>query len=198
MIFNHKDCLVKNREIIYKAHLKDNTEAYFHFLTIKCKECLIKGLEMLSYTSRYFRFNSPMKKFSCKQLDFLTKIDYKNHLALGAGTLDNNKFPGMGIARYFKVSDNPNIAEIGITVLDEYQNKGLGSLLLSLLIQYGVKNNIDIFSGYVHSENIAMMKLLKKFNAKFLHKDGDLVYMQVILKNVMEMVNNNLNIYSIK
>ena len=39
--------IIKNKEIIYKTFLKDNSFAIFHFVGPECKNCIIKGLDKL-------------------------------------------------------------------------------------------------------------------------------------------------------
>lgn len=158
--------IVKDKEVIYKANLKDNSFAIFHFIGPECRNCIAKGLNRLSYATRLSRFNSPINKFSETQIEYLTNIDNHDHLALGAGICNISNDPGMGIARYIKKSKDSHKAEIAIVILDEYQNKGLGTLLTCLLIKYGIKNNIFKFYGFVNPENIPIIKIFEKFKAK--------------------------------
>lgn len=131
---------------IYAAHLKNGEKANVHFVGPECKKCLEEGFNKLSSGAVYSRFNFSLKKLSQHHLKYLTEIDNYNHLALGAGYCIENK-NGMAVARYIRKKPGSNTAEIAITVLDKYQNKGLGTILLCLLIKYGIQNNIKFFSG---------------------------------------------------
>ncbi len=41
--------------------------------------------------------------------------------------------PGLGVARYISLADNPTTAEAAVTVVDEQQGRGIGTILLELL-----------------------------------------------------------------
>jgi len=174
------------KEIIFTAKLKDNTQGYFYFVEPECKECIAQGLKMLSSTSRSFRFNYAVKKFSKIELKYLTDIDNYNHLSIGCHNPDKSDYPGMGIARYIRLAEKPDTAEIAITVLDEYQNKGLGTILLSLLVKYGVKNDILFFCGYVKANNQAMLALLDRFGFQIKRKEYSLLYIEAELSKCYE------------
>jgi ribosomal protein S18 acetylase RimI-like enzyme len=186
---------IKNKEIIYTSKLKDKTPAIFYFVGPECRNCLTRGLSLLSRKSRIYRFNAIKNNLTHNQLDFLTAVDNVNHLALGAEKFQNDSFPGMGVARYIKIPDKDNKAEIAITVLDKYQGKGLGTQLLSLLIQYGAKNNIIVFSGYVRPENNAMIGLFDKFNAEYKGMEGNLMYMELNISECMPVATEILEKY---
>ncbi len=176
--------IVKDKEVIYKANLKDNSFAIFHLIGPECKSCIIKGLNKLSYITRINRFNSPIQKFSKSQIEYLTNIDNNNHLALGAGMCHISNNPGMGIARYIRLNKNSHRAEIALVILDEYQNKGLGTLLTCLLIKYGIKNNISKFFGYVNPDNIPMINIFNKFKSKNIEDNVGMLCLEFdLLKN---------------
>ena len=77
--------------------------------------------------------------------------------------------------------NEPHTAEIAIVVVDEYQGRGLGSLLLDLLITIARKNGLDALCGYVLPENRAMIRLLKRVNGVFFHLDGGFIRVDIPL-----------------
>lgn len=185
--------IVTNKEIIYKTILKNHESVNFHFVGPECKTCFSNGFYKLSGSSVYSRFNTSLKKLSKSYLKYLTEIDNQNHLALGAGycidcTEDLNN--GMGVARYIKKDKYSNCAEFAITVLDSYQNMGLGTILLCLLIKYGLLNKIKYFYAYVKYDNLPMLKLLDKFDSQYIDKksEGKLIYTQLKLQNKKKYV----------
>lgn len=183
----------EDREFIYKTVLRNNIKVNFHFVDPKCRACLAKGFFKLSASSINLRFNSPLQKLSNYQLKYLTDIDNYNHLALGACYCVESE-NGMGIARYIKESEKSNSAEIALTVIDKYQNMGLGTMLTCLLIKYGIANRIKYFFGYVKSDNLPMIKIFKKFNFKFKIKknEGNLIYAELKLQKVKDFISNIL------
>jgi len=190
-------CDIRNqitKEIIYSTTLKDRTKAFFYFLDYGCKDCITEGLNLLSTSSKRYRFNFSFKQFSKQELEYLTHIDNKNHVAIGCRFLNNTEtnFPGMGIGRYIRLPKKQDTAEIAITVLDEYQNKGLGTILFCLLARYALQNNISYFGGYVQNDNQAMLKLFNKFNSRAVTKGHSLSYLEIALSKCRQRVSDIL------
>jgi GNAT superfamily N-acetyltransferase len=89
------------------------------------------GFERMSGESRYRRFMSHKKALSERELDFFTRLDHDLHEAIGA--LDASTGEGAGVARMHRRPDDPSIAEAAVTVVDDWQGKGLGGVLLERL-----------------------------------------------------------------
>jgi GNAT superfamily N-acetyltransferase len=175
--------------------LKDGTAVFIRLLTKDDKEGLKTGFGKLSVHSQYCRFFSPIGHLSQSQLDYLTEIDNINHLALcvGIDDADNTDHPtGIGIGRYIRSKENPASAEIAITVIDEYQNLGLGTKLLELLIEAALRNGINTFTGDVLKENEPMLEILKKYNCVFNREEGLITKVELSLsENVIPTFRRN-------
>lgn len=128
------------------------------------KAALRDGLQRLSPTSRYRRFMAPLKDFSEEQLRYLTEIDYADHMAWVAFALED-KTKGLGVARYLRNSEDPEVAESAVTVVDSHQNLGLGGLLLRQLACSARKNGIKRFRSYVLRDNAPMLGMLAEYGA---------------------------------
>jgi GNAT superfamily N-acetyltransferase len=118
----------------------------------------------LSDESRYRRFMAPVTELSEEQLTKLTEIDYVNHFAWIAMRADRPE-EGMGVARYVRLEEEPTVAEAAITVLDDYQGRGLGTLLLALLAVAARAAGIERFRAYVLEENAPMLAMLEGMGA---------------------------------
>jgi ribosomal protein S18 acetylase RimI-like enzyme len=163
--------------------LKDGTPVLIRLLNQDDKEELKIGFEKLSTRSKYRRFFVPISSLSNNQLKHLTEIDNKNHLALCAYIVSQNGMFGIGVARYFRVEDEPETAEFALTIIDEYQSQGLGTELLNLLIQCARKNGIRKFIGYMLAENSSMLKILKHLGAQIRREDGPIQRVDLILSS---------------
>ena len=152
--------------------LKDGTPIVIRLIRPDDKEALKSAFNELSPHSNFCRFLTPVASLSKAQLKYLTETDNKNHLALCVHNLD---FTGIAVARYIKIKDEPNTAEIAITILDDYQNKGLGTKLLRFLIEAATENGIKKFIGFVLEENRVMIKILEKFGAKLMRDEKDVL-----------------------
>ena len=77
----------------------------------------------LSEQSRYQRFMSAINELSESQLRYLTEVDHHDHEALIA--FDREGGLGVGVGRYVRLDDGTS-AEAAVTVVDEWQGRGLG------------------------------------------------------------------------
>jgi GNAT superfamily N-acetyltransferase len=130
------------------------------------KPRLIEGLSRLSPESRYRRFMGPIDHFTSAQLAYLTEIDYHDHFALIAIAPDEPGEPGVGVARYIRLREDPEAADAAVVVLDNYQGRGIGTLLLEAIGAVAIENGIRKFRGYLLAENSGMINALKHFGAK--------------------------------
>ena len=94
---------------------------------------LADGFARLSARSRQLRFLTPKKELSPAELCYSTDVDHHDHEALGA--LDHPGGRGAGVARYIRDADDPQAAEIAVTIIDDWQGRGLGPELVAPLCQ---------------------------------------------------------------
>lgn len=156
-----------------QATLRDGTRVAVQICTpaliaahgAQLKEELRLGFEKLSRHSRRLRFISPPEHLSASQLAYLADVDNDNRVVWFARDLGSAGHPGIGLARYVRLDQEPDVAEFAITVLDDYQNKGLGTLLLRKLLTSAEQHGIRLLRGYTLPDNRAMLHLARKFNA---------------------------------
>jgi len=122
------------------------------------KELLLRGFERLSPESRYQRFLAAMPKLSPEMVRYLTEIDHHDHEALAA--LDEQTGDGIGVARYVRNPQRPDVAEVAVTVIDAWQGRGLGTLLLEALSGRARAEGITSFTALVLAANQEMMAVL--------------------------------------
>lgn len=130
---------------------------------------LREGFEHLSPESRLHRFLAPKPRLSEREVHYLTHIDGINHVAIGAVTVPgspqledyrNDAPHGLGVARFIRLRDRPDVADVAITVIDEVQHKGLGTALLERLIEAARERGVVAFHFDVMTENRPMLALL--------------------------------------
>lgn len=122
----------------------------------------LRAFARLSETSRHNRFLTPTPRVSEAQVRYLTDIDYVDHYAWCAGTVQGR---GIAIARFVRTGDD--IAEAAVTVADEYQNRGLGSLMLKALALIAHDHGLSRFEALVLAENRPMIRIAEKAGAIF-------------------------------
>ncbi|HYU57032.1 MAG TPA: GNAT family N-acetyltransferase [Actinomycetota bacterium] len=151
--------------------LRDGTTVLIRPIEPHDKQRMIDGFERLSEESRYRRFLAPVTRLSEEQLTNLTEVDHVDHEALVALAADEAGQPGLGVARYVRLTDRPTVAEAAVTVVDDAQGKGLGSVLLALLGQVARERGIERFRAYVLESNRPMLEILEQLGAEA-HRDS--------------------------
>jgi GNAT superfamily N-acetyltransferase len=123
------------------------------------RELLLRGFERLSPESRYRRFLAPMQELTESTVRYLTEIDHHDHDAMIA--LDEQTGEGIGVARYVRDPDRPDVAEVAVTVIDDWQRRGLGTLLLEVISARARAEGITSFTALMLATNKEMMDLLQ-------------------------------------
>jgi len=152
--------------------LKNGVPAQVQLLTRDDKQSLADGFERLSDRTKYDRFFSHIKKLTEKQLEYFTNIDYTNHFAFGVHDLLMGPQYGIAIGRYIKMPNEPDTAELAITVTDEYHNQGLGKYLIKNLVQVARDNGFKKFVGFTMPDNKKVIKLVEIFKPKITYQPG--------------------------
>jgi RimJ/RimL family protein N-acetyltransferase len=124
---------------------------------------LADGFARLSPRSRWMRFLGAKTTLSAAELRYFTEVDHHDHEAIGA--LSSADGRGVGIARYIRDVDDPQAAEIAVTVVDDWQGRGLGTELLSRLSDRARQAGIHRFTALAAAENIAVAGLARKLGA---------------------------------
>ena len=122
------------------------------------------GFDRLSTDSRYSRFFGPKPDLGAEMLDRFVRPDQVDHVAIGAATVDprtSREGQGLGVARAFRSDDRPTEAEFAVTVIDEAQGLGVGSLLLDLLGAGCADVGVTRLTAHVLSTNRAMLAMVR-------------------------------------
>src|SRR6516225_7504158 len=145
---------------------------------------LADGFARLSARSRQMRFLSPKHSLSAAELRFFTEVDHHDHEAIGALSAADGR--GVGIARYIRDSGDPTAAEIAVTIVDDWQGRGLGTELLARLSDRARQAGICRFIATVAYGNAAMTGLLQNMGAELAgHGPGTVDY-EVVLNRAGE------------
>jgi len=139
--------------------LRDGTTLAVRPLAPDDKQALSEGIEHLSPESRYRRFFVPVTRLGSRELTYLTDLDHDCHEALVA--IDPDTDDGAAVARYVRDGDDPSVAEIALTVADQWQGRGLGKALLSQLAALARERGVTRFTGLVLAENRAIQALMR-------------------------------------
>lgn len=123
-----------------------------------------EGLSERTVFMRYLQAMNLSERTAHERLSRLSFIDYDREIALVALTRDasTGQQDIMGIGRVSKQRWS-NEAEFAILVSDHYQHQGLGSELITRLIQIARDEKVGRLVGYVFNENHEMIRMTERF-----------------------------------
>jgi RimJ/RimL family protein N-acetyltransferase len=116
----------------------------------------------LSRETVYYRYMSRSKHMLTeKEAQNFTYVDHRNEVALVVTMPEAQGEVIIAVGRYY-LDPKTNRAEVAFTVLDSWQNKGIGTFLLKQLVQIARRNGIKGFTAEVLKDNKAMQAVFHK------------------------------------
>jgi GNAT superfamily N-acetyltransferase len=143
--------------------LRDGSRVEVRPIAATDKELIRQGFARLSPESRYRRFLSSMPSLDARALAYLTELDHHDHEALIA--LDVESHEAVGVARFVRDPAEPASAEVAVTVVDDWQGRGLGTALLGELADRARAEGVRRFTALVLAENRNMLGMLGELGA---------------------------------
>lgn len=125
------------------------------------REALVDGFSRLSPESRYRRFFAPLTKLNETDLRYLTEVDHSNHEAIIATVPGSGEM--VGVARFVR-SEEPKVAEVAVTVADDWHGRGVATALLEMLVSRAREEGIECFLALILDENDAAIELFKQLS----------------------------------
>ena len=148
------------------VRLKDGTRLTLRHIRPDDKLRLAQALGRLSDETRRRRFLTAKPRLSAAELRYLTEVDGHHHKAIVAvtpaasGDADADERI-VGVGRYVRDRADPTTAEFAVVVADEYQGRGLGSLLAADLAQRAVGRGVRHFTATTFTDNVAVQRLIE-------------------------------------
>ena len=142
------------------------------------------GLRHLSDESVQRRFLTLKRSFSRAELRYLTEVNGRDHVALvaedtirahSAEPSASGQAPGdpvrrlIAVARFVRLVEDPSAAEVAIVVADDWQRRGVGSLLSDQLAEEARRAGIARFTATIASDNVAAQRLMRRLTT---HLEG--------------------------
>lgn len=119
---------------------------------------LVRAYANLGEQSRYRRFFTVMPELPEATLKAAVEVDHIDHEALVAVPLLSTEI--VGECRFIRLPDQLDTAEVGVTVVDAWQGRGLATALLARLSEHALQAGIEYFIAEVLAENRTMLALL--------------------------------------
>jgi GNAT superfamily N-acetyltransferase len=149
--------------------LPDGSEAVLSPLGVDDRWIIEEGFEELSTESRFTRFGQGLGHLSASELTYLSDVDQRSHVAWGL-VVDGD---GVGIGRYI-VMPAAGCAEVALTVIDEWQGRGVGTLLMRVLAAVARADGVAEFCFEFLPENHHVRQMLAAFDIPLV-ESGSLV-----------------------
>lgn len=154
------------------TRLRDGTEVKIREIGPEDRRLLREGFAHLSQESRFMRFLSAHGNLTEEELDRFTAKNTNDRFAIGAISNDGP----LATARFFRINDSTR-AELAVTIIDPWQRRGLGGVLMQALKDAAIDRGITDLIALVHSGNTGMRSLLDRQNARIIgNEDGEIEY----------------------
>jgi ribosomal protein S18 acetylase RimI-like enzyme len=144
--------------------LGDGSQIEIRSLRPEDEADMLAAIGRTSTQSLQRRFFVVKRGFSEKERAFFMDIDFRNHVALAALAQEDGRTVIVGGGRY--IVFEPGRAEMAFVVIDDWQGRGIGSILLRHLIKIARNAGLQELTAEVLPENAAMLKVFGKFGFK--------------------------------
>jgi GNAT superfamily N-acetyltransferase len=132
---------------------------------------LLAGFERFSDESRYKRFFTAKPHLTEPMLEHLVAVDRERHVAIGAfdpacpSPAGGEDGAGIGVVRVIRETGDAKQAEFSISVVDDYQHRGVGRVLMEAAAVVADRLGIVSLHGTVLAENLPMRRLALSLGA---------------------------------
>ncbi|MEU5696985.1 GNAT family N-acetyltransferase [Actinosynnema sp. NPDC020468] len=120
----------------------------------------------MSARSRYLRFHAPVPRLTGAMRHGLSDLDGVDRVAL----VVERRGRAIGIGRLIRTG--ADTAELALAVVDAWQRRGVGTRLLSALVDLAAELGYASLCGDVLEENLAMLRLVRRFGGRVVPCDG--------------------------
>ena len=167
--------------MIEQVTLRDGTDAFVVPLERTDRAALVAEFETLSPESQRRRFLAPVRHLSDAMLDHLVDdVDGVDHIALVlCAETSPDVYDPVALARMVRYADVTDAADLAVTVKDEWQGRGVATVLLEVLMRRRPAG-VDRIVTEVLQDNPASLGMLRRLGAVSLEDEGNGVYGVVV------------------
>jgi acetyltransferase len=143
-----------------------------------------ESLSEQSVYTRYFHMLGLSQRTAHERLTRICFIDYDREMALVAERTDSETGEReiMGVARLSRHGNVTDEAEFSVLISDRFQRQGLGTLLVSKLLEVGRAEGLRRITAAILFENYPMQRIGKKLGFH-LHRDTE----EMVVKADLEL-----------
>ncbi len=141
--------------VLRVATLADGLRVEVRPLRLEDREEIAHGFEGLSERTRYLRFLTLKGELSERGLENLVdRVDQHDHVAVALWWPRRSTDDVLlGEGRFIRLRSDPETADVAVTVADEIQGLGAGTLLMSVLADRAREEGVRCFTAVMSGEN---------------------------------------------
>nr|WP_319527711.1 GNAT family N-acetyltransferase [Pseudomonas laurentiana] len=151
--------------------LNDGTHVLIRSLQERDRQREFQFIRHLSPESRHSRFMGGFNRDDLTLLDQLMDLDGHNRIAYVALAHVNGELHEIGVSRYAAMPGHKH-CECAVAVADDWQRRGLGTLLMQHLIQAARSNGFERMTSLDSANNYSMHRLAKKLGFSSRYDNG--------------------------
>jgi RimJ/RimL family protein N-acetyltransferase len=160
------ETLVDGREVAIRAQRPGDREA------------LHAAVRRASRETLYHRFLAAKRELTEKEEHFFLDVDFVTQVALVAEARENGLAVIVGGCRYMVIE--PGRAEVAFSVIDDYQGRGLGTVLMRHITAVGREAGLEELVAEVLADNEPMLKVFERSGlAITARRDGAVVHLSL-------------------
>jgi len=164
-------------EYVSQQKLKDGTAITVRPIRAEDETLMVDfhhSLSTNSVYSRYFEFLHLEQRIAHERLARICFIDYDREIALVAELKDpaTGERKILGVGRLIK-QPRGDSGEFAILIGDPWQGRGLGSLLMKLVVGIGRSEGLKVIQGDILRDNIGMKEITRKAGFRHIHPPGE-------------------------
>jgi RimJ/RimL family protein N-acetyltransferase len=148
-------------DIVSKETFKNGVEVRFRALRPSDEEEMRRLFYRFSDEAVYYRYFSRIKSMPHSKMQQYVNVDYRRTLSIVglAGEPGSDRIIAEG--RFVKHQDRP-LADVAFVVDEQYQDLGISTYMLKMLVGLAAKRGIQGFTADVLASNKRMIKVFEK------------------------------------
>jgi len=160
--------------------LRDETKVFLRPVKATDGPLLLELFKKLSPSSVSLRFLFPLPHLGEKMVYQFTHVDYKKDFGLVALVDDGNFSAIIGVGRYAYDSESER-PELAVVVRDDWQGKGLGTILLLRVVNIGRENGFSRFGALIDPQNHIIMNIFRRlgYDYKIYRRELDAYFIEI-------------------
>ncbi|MCC6729276.1 MAG: GNAT family N-acetyltransferase [Chthonomonadales bacterium] len=148
-------------ELEATVHLSDNRPVLVRPIRPADEDLIREFHYQLSEETVYRRYRRPLKALPHRERLKLVNVDYEREMALVVLLRTEARDELLGVGRYF-VDEATRVAELAFTVRDDWHDRGIGSILMRMLLGVARQRDLAGVEAYTQSDNHRMISILMR------------------------------------